>query len=189
VDLGLAKRLKTHRRTYSFCGTAEYVPPEVILQTGHGPQADLWSLGILIYELVEGRPPFMGETSQDTYGLILQGIELAHFPQRMTGEAKSIILSLCRKEPSLRLGAAERGWDQVRTHQWFKNIRWKDLSKQKFPAPFLPDVRNEQDTHLFESTCEGEEGSHTSGYVSGVDSRGATSQGCQVGYIHGWDNI
>lgn len=189
VDLGLAKRLKAHRRTYSFCGTAEYVPPEVILQTGHGPEADLWSLGILIYELVEGRPPFMGETSNDTYGYILQGMEYAHFPNHVTVKARNIILSLCRRELSERLGAGDGGWDQVRGHKWFQNINWKDLRQQKFTAPFLPEIRNEQDTHLFESTCGGEESSHTSGYVSEGDRKGDSSQGCQVGHIDGWDNI
>jgi len=186
VDLGLAKRLKARRRTYSLCGTAEYVPPEVILQTGHGPEADLWSLGILIYELVEGRPPFMGETSQETYNYILQGMEGTPFPAYVSSRARNIIFSLCRKCPSERLGV--EGLEGVRRHRWFHTIQWPDLRRQKVPPPYLPEISNEQDAHLFDTALQDLAArGQTSGYSSGPASAATSHAGSKVGFIEGWD--
>jgi len=206
VDLGLAKRLKARRRTFSLCGTAEYVPPEIIQQTGHGPEADLWSLGILIYELVEGRPPFIGSTSQETYAYILQGIDHAEFPDYVSDIAKNLILNLCRVNPGERLGAL--GLEEVRRHPWFKSLNWKELRVQRLKPPFLPDIRSEQDAHMFDtedqelkekatkeeefggSTVSGVEqwgSSRTSGYNSGPASSANSQAGSKVGFIEGWD--
>lgn len=208
VDLGLAKRLKARRRTFSLCGTAEYVPPEVILQTGHGPEADLWSLGILIYELVEGRPPFIGATSKETYAYIMKGMAHAEFPDYVSDAARNLILRLCRVNPGERLGAI--GIEEVRRHPWFDSLNWPDLRKQRLIPPFIPDIKTCEDTHLFhtedqelmeKTTKEDEEQTgrstdswtgewgraRTSGYNSGPASSKNSKAGSKVGFIEGWD--
>jgi len=151
VDMGLAKKMKASTKTFSFCGTAEYVPPEVVLKKGHGPQTDLWALGVLVYELVEGRPPFAGETSLQTYQLILRGMDCAEFPDYVSPAAQDIIRSLCRRNPQERLGSGFGGFNLIRKHKWFKDFKWKELQSQILPAPIIPSISSPLDTSCFDS--------------------------------------
>ncbi|KAA0717300.1 cGMP-dependent protein kinase 2 [Triplophysa tibetana] len=84
VDFGFAKKLKCGQKTWTFCGTPEYVAPEIILNRGHGLSVDFWSLGILIFELLTGSPPFTGSDQMIIYTFILKGIEKMDFPKKIT---------------------------------------------------------------------------------------------------------
>ena len=104
VDFGFAKKLKNGEMTRTFCGTPEYVPPELILKKGHDTSADYWSLGILIFEMLAGKPPFSGADNMKLYNSILDGIDVVEFPRIISGNATSLIKKLCRENPSERLG-------------------------------------------------------------------------------------
>uniref|UniRef100_A0A671SQT1 Protein kinase cGMP-dependent 3 n=1 Tax=Sinocyclocheilus anshuiensis TaxID=1608454 RepID=A0A671SQT1_9TELE len=94
VDFGFAKELSRGEKTYSFCGTPEYMPPEIIQNQGHDFAADFWSLGVLICELLVGSPPFSSSDPQKIYAKILDGV--LNFPSYMGEGAKSLISKLCR---------------------------------------------------------------------------------------------
>ncbi|KAA0194128.1 cGMP-dependent protein kinase [Fasciolopsis buskii] len=96
TDFGFSKKLPTATKTWTFCGTPEYMAPEIILNKGHDQAVDFWSLGILIYELLTGLPPFDSPDAMRTYSLILKGIEAIGFPPRIPRNAQNLIRKLCR---------------------------------------------------------------------------------------------
>uniref|UniRef100_A0AAX7W468 cGMP-dependent protein kinase n=1 Tax=Astatotilapia calliptera TaxID=8154 RepID=A0AAX7W468_ASTCA len=109
VDFGFAKKIGFCKKTWTFCGTPEYVAPEIILNKGHDVSADYWSLGILMYELLTGSPPFSGPDPMKTYNVILRGIDMIEFPKKITKNAASLIKKLCRGfivSPSVQVSSA-----------------------------------------------------------------------------------
>ncbi|XP_042336917.1 cGMP-dependent protein kinase 1-like, partial [Plectropomus leopardus] len=96
VDFGFAKKVGLGKKTWTFCGTPEYVAPEIILNKGHDSSADCWSLGILVFELLSGSPPFSGSDPMKTYNIILRGIDMIEFPKKITKSAANLIKRLCR---------------------------------------------------------------------------------------------
>lgn len=83
VDFGFAKYLKPNEKTWTFAGTPEYVAPEIITNKGHNRAVDYWALGIFIFELLVGKPPFRGRDHMKTYNFILRGIDVVQFPQKV----------------------------------------------------------------------------------------------------------
>uniref|UniRef100_A0A8C9ETM0 Protein kinase cGMP-dependent 2 n=1 Tax=Pavo cristatus TaxID=9049 RepID=A0A8C9ETM0_PAVCR len=117
VDFGFAKKIGSGQKTWTFCGTPEYVAPEVILSKGHDFSVDFWSLGILVYELLTGSPPFSGADQMTTYNLILKGIEKLDFPRTITRRPEDLIRRLCRQNPTERLGNLRNGINDIKKHR------------------------------------------------------------------------
>ena len=149
IDFGFAKDIGHGKRTYTFCGTPEYVAPEVILNRGYTLSTDLWSLGVLIYELLNGKPPFTGSDAMDIYKSVQKGIQAAGFPKVISKKAENLIRKLCRHVPSDRLGYAYGGFSDIEKHKWFEGFDWNALKAQKLTAPINPNVTRHDDCKHF----------------------------------------
>uniref|UniRef100_A0A673A0S1 cGMP-dependent protein kinase n=1 Tax=Sphaeramia orbicularis TaxID=375764 RepID=A0A673A0S1_9TELE len=154
VDFGFAKKIGFCKKTWTFCGTPEYVAPEIILNKGHDVSADYWSLGILMYELLTGSPPFSGPDPMKTYNVILRGIDMIEFPKKITKNAASLIKKLCRDNPSERLGNLKNGVKDIQKHKWFEGFNWEGLKKGTLTPPIIPGVSSPIDTSNFDSFPE-----------------------------------
>uniref|UniRef100_A0A8C6WKR4 cGMP-dependent protein kinase n=1 Tax=Neogobius melanostomus TaxID=47308 RepID=A0A8C6WKR4_9GOBI len=154
VDFGFAKKIGYCKKTWTFCGTPEYVAPEIILNKGHDVSADYWSLGILMYELLTGSPPFTGLDPMKTYNVILRGIDMIEFPKKVTKNAANLIKKLCRDNPIERLGNLKNGVKDIQKHKWFEGFNWEGLKKGTLTPPISPNVSSATDTSNFDSFPE-----------------------------------
>ncbi|XP_051540023.1 cGMP-dependent protein kinase 1-like isoform X1 [Myxocyprinus asiaticus] len=150
VDFGFAKKVGLGKKTWTFCGTPEYVAPEIILNKGHDISADFWSLGILIFELLSGSPPFSGSDPMKTYNIILRGIDMVEFPKKITKSAANLIKRLCRDNPSERLGNQKNGTKDIQKHKWFEGFNWDGIREGTLTPPILPNVNGPLDTSNFD---------------------------------------
>uniref|UniRef100_A0A671L6P8 cGMP-dependent protein kinase n=1 Tax=Sinocyclocheilus anshuiensis TaxID=1608454 RepID=A0A671L6P8_9TELE len=150
VDFGFAKKVGLGKKTWTFCGTPEYVAPEIILNKGHDVSADYWSLGILIFELLSGSPPFSGSDPMKTYNIILRGIDMVEFPKKITKSAANLIKRLCRDNPSERLGNQKNGVKDIQKHKWFEGFNWDGVREGTVTSPFIPNVEGPLDTSNFD---------------------------------------
>eukprot|EP01016_Furgasonia_blochmanni_P045974 TRINITY_DN6552_c0_g1_i4.p1 TRINITY_DN6552_c0_g1~~TRINITY_DN6552_c0_g1_i4.p1 ORF type:complete len:526 (+),score=128.19 TRINITY_DN6552_c0_g1_i4:273-1850(+) len=138
-DYGLSKYVGCNRVGMTMVGTWDYLPPEVITQTGHGKTADWWSFGILIFEMLYGRPPFYNPNKDTTFELIQRaGVK---FPDRgdygVSDTAKDLILKLLHKDPGMRLGSHADG-KEIKSHPWFAGMNWEKLYHKEIAPPFVP---------------------------------------------------
>ncbi|KAJ3606031.1 hypothetical protein NHX12_028074 [Muraenolepis orangiensis] len=150
VDFGFAKKVGLGKKTWTFCGTPEYVAPEIILNKGHDSSADCWSLGILIFELLSGSPPFSGSDPMKTYNIILRGIDMVEFPKKIIKSATNLIKRLCRDNPSERLGNQKNGVKDIQKHKWFEGFNWEGLRQGSIDSPFTPTVTGPLDNSNFD---------------------------------------
>eukprot|EP00928_Gymnodinium_smaydae_P084829 TRINITY_DN680_c1_g3_i2.p1 TRINITY_DN680_c1_g3~~TRINITY_DN680_c1_g3_i2.p1 ORF type:complete len:326 (+),score=78.82 TRINITY_DN680_c1_g3_i2:84-1061(+) len=153
TDFGFAKVIE--HRTYTLCGTPEYIAPEVLLNKGHGKPVDWWTLGILIYEMIVGYPPFVDEDPMGIYQKILSGKIV--FPKLFDKNAKGLVKKLLTADLGKRFGNLKAGVADIKEHKWFKDLSWEDLLEKKIPAPFKPQVKSATDTSNFEDYPDSEE--------------------------------
>lgn len=138
TDFGLAKEIDESSRSNSMCGTTEYMAPEILMSKGHNKNADWWSVGILLYEMLSGQPPFVHSSRKKLQEKIIK--EKVKLPPRLTSEAHSLLKGLLEKEPSKRLGSGPMGGDEIKFHKWFRSINWKKLEARQLQPKFKPDV-------------------------------------------------
>ncbi|XP_057475724.1 serine/threonine-protein kinase AtPK2/AtPK19-like [Actinidia eriantha] len=138
TDFGLAKQFDENTRSNSMCGTIEYMSPEIVLGKGHDKAADWWSVGILLFEMLTGKPPFIGGNRGRVQEKIIK--DKIKLPAYLTSDAHSLLKGLLQKDPSRRLGSGPKGSDEVKHHKWFKPINWKKLEAREIHPNFRPEV-------------------------------------------------
>ncbi|XP_019942215.2 cGMP-dependent protein kinase 2 [Paralichthys olivaceus] len=150
ADFGFAKKIGLGKKAWTFCGTPEYVAPEVIMNKGHDFGADCWSLGILIFELLTGNPPFAGSDPIKVYTMVLHGIEKVDFPKRVGKRPDDLIRRLCKLNPVERLGNKKNGIIDIKKHKWFRGFNWEGLRRRKLPSPLRREVKGPMDHSHFD---------------------------------------
>ncbi|XWS60655.1 hypothetical protein CRYUN_Cryun07bG0054400 [Craigia yunnanensis] len=148
TDFGLAKEIEESSRSNSMCGTTEYMAPEILQSKGHNKDADWWSTGILLYEMLTGKPPFTHANRQKLQQRIIQ--EKVKLPPFLSTEAHSLLKGFLQKEPSRRLGSGPSGGDEIKKHKWFRSINWKKLEAREIQPKFKPDVSGKDCTANFD---------------------------------------
>ncbi|NXG62317.1 KS6A2 kinase, partial [Hemiprocne comata] len=149
TDFGLSKEAIDHdKRAYSFCGTIEYMAPEVVNRRGHTQSADWWSFGVLMFEMLTGSLPFQGKDRKETMALILKA--KLGMPQFLSVEAQSLLRALFKRNPSNRLGAGFDGVEEIKRHPFFVTIDWNKLYRKEIKPPFKPAVGRPEDTFHFD---------------------------------------
>lgn len=136
ADFGFAKVVQD--RTFTLCGTPEYLAPEIVLSQGHGKAVDWWALGILGFEMLAGYPPFFDDHPLGIYEKILRG-DIA-FPSHIDPFAKDLIRGLLTADRSKRLGNLRGGAKDVMGHPWFAGVDWRSLERKEIGAPIVPRV-------------------------------------------------
>uniref|UniRef100_A0A670IEW3 non-specific serine/threonine protein kinase n=1 Tax=Podarcis muralis TaxID=64176 RepID=A0A670IEW3_PODMU len=146
-DFGLSKESIDHeKKAYSFCGTVEYMAPEVVNRRGHTQSADWWSFGVLMFEMLTGTLPFQGKDRKETMTLILKA--KLGMPQFLSPEAQSLLRMLFKRNPANRLGPD--GVEEIKRHPFFSTIDWNKLYRREINPPFKPATGRPEDTFYFD---------------------------------------
>ena len=147
ADFGFAKRVPY--MTYTLCGTPDYIAPEVLTNKGHGKGVDWWTLGILIYEMLTGSPPFVDQTSRiKLYEKIMKS--KPQFPSSFPSSyAKSLVRRLLVKDLTKRYGCRKGGAADIKGHKWFKRFSWDKLLARTLEVPWKPTIHFSGDTANF----------------------------------------
>ncbi|XP_059483391.1 serine/threonine-protein kinase N isoform X3 [Neocloeon triangulifer] len=149
ADFGLCKEgMGFGDRTGTFCGTPEFLAPEVLTETSYTRAVDWWGLGVLIFEMLVGESPFPGDDEEEVFDSIVN--DEVRYPRFLTLEAIAIMRRLLRKNPDRRLGSSERDAEDVKKQAFFRTIQWEELLHRRVKPPFVPLVHSPEDVSNFD---------------------------------------
>ncbi|XP_014663556.1 PREDICTED: serine/threonine-protein kinase N2-like isoform X2 [Priapulus caudatus] len=149
ADFGLCKEgIGFGDRTGTFCGTPEFLAPEVLTETSYTRAVDWWGLGVLIFEMLVGESPFPGDDEEEVFDSIVN--DEVRYPRFLSTEAIAIMRRLLRRNPERRLGSSERDAEDIKKQPFFRSIDWDQLLRREVKPPFVPTVRNAEDVSNFD---------------------------------------
>ena len=150
ADFGFAKRLLPGEKTYTLCGTPEYMSPELYRQSGHNKAVDWWALGVLIYEMVVGAPPFYSPNADSTDQMRRILAAKYSFPEGVSPAFKDVVRRFLSVNAVHRLGSLKGGVKDVKLHPWFKSTDWIAMTRREGKPPFVPPLRGDDDHSCFD---------------------------------------
>ncbi|KAL1116873.1 hypothetical protein AAG570_005342, partial [Ranatra chinensis] len=149
ADFGMCKlQIYLDKTADTFCGTPDYMAPEIIKGQKYNQCVDWWSFGILLYEMLVGQSPFSGCDEDDLFWCICN--KRPHIPRYLSSQAKGILLSLLEKDWTKRLGSSENGAVEVMNHEFFDGLAWHSLERRALEPPFKPSMSHPLDTKYFD---------------------------------------
>lgn len=156
ADFGLCKEgVGFGDRTGTFCGTPEFLAPEVLLEPTYTRAVDWWGLGVLIYEMLVGESPFPGDIEEEIFEAITR--DEVKYPRYLSNESVTIMRRLLRKNVEKRLGSTEKDAEDVKRQSFFRGIDWDGLLKKRVRPPFVPTIKSAEDVSNFDEEFTREE--------------------------------
>lgn len=150
ADFGLAKEVADDGTAKTFCGTPEYIAPEMLEKKPYTKAVDWWSFGTLVYEMLTGLPPFYDENTKNMYDLVCRAS--VEFPDDipLSDEVQDFILKLLNKDPKKRLGGGPDDVEEVKRHPFFAGVKWDEVLAKKTKPQWVPKLKGATDTGLFD---------------------------------------
>ncbi|XP_066928979.1 serine/threonine-protein kinase N2-like [Clytia hemisphaerica] len=156
ADFGLCKEgMGFGQKTGTFCGTPEFLAPEVLTETSYTRSVDWWGLGVLIFEMLVGESPFPGDDEEEVFDSIVN--DEVRYPRFLSNDSIALMRRLLRKNPDRRLGSSQRDAEDIKKQPFYKDMKWDSLLHRKLKAPFVPTVKHAEDVSNFDVEFTSEE--------------------------------
>jgi len=152
TDMGLAKVVVG--QTFTMCGIADYLAPEILAGTGHTRAVDWWALGVLIFELMAGHPPFESDHPMRVYWNVMRGIARVQFPDACAGAVGNLITLLLKPQAIERLPMRQGGITNIETHEWLSGFDWSGMRLLSLAPPLVPKLKGTTDLSHFSASAD-----------------------------------
>ncbi|KAJ3150499.1 Serine/threonine kinase [Geranomyces michiganensis] len=185
ADYGICKENMPYgQTTRTFCGTPDYMAPEVLSSNRYGRSVDWWSFGVLIYVMLVGRYPFHGEDEQDVLDAILN--DAVEYPSNIPKDTLSLLQGLMNKNPARRLGGGRLGAEEIKRHPYFLGVDWQAFMDKRVPPPWVPTIKHATDVSNFDPEFTREKAVLTP--IAGVLSTADQNEFKDFTYVSDWAN-